>query len=101
MNVTALIRKEKKIEMKGMIFLAVIGIMIPSLLAFGQQVYRWTDEKGTIHLTDDPTLVPEKFREQIKEKELPKEPAPRQLPNPPKKPPPKKSLRSRNLNKPS
>ena len=62
--------------MKRTIFLVALGIIISSLPAFGQQVYRWTDEKGTIHLTDDPALVPEKFRDQIKEKELPKEPAP-------------------------
>jgi hypothetical protein len=85
----ALIRKEKKIEMKRTIFLVAIGIMISSLLAFGQQVYRWTDEKGTIHLTDDPTLVPEKFRDQIKEKEPPKEPAPPAVPKPSKEVPPK------------
>ena len=81
--------KEKKIEMKRTIFLVAIGIMISSLLAFGQQVYRWTDEKGTIHLTDDPTLVPEKFRDQIKEKELPKEPAPPAVPKPSKEVPTK------------
>jgi hypothetical protein len=27
-----------------------------------EQVYRWTDEKGAIHFTDDVSKVPEKFR---------------------------------------
>jgi len=27
-----------------------------------EQVYRWTDEKGTIHFTDDFSKIPEKFR---------------------------------------
>ncbi len=41
----------------------------------GQQVYRWVDEKGTLHFVDDLTLVPEKFREQVQKKEPSKEPA--------------------------
>ncbi len=75
--------------MKRIIFLVALGIIISSLPAFGQQVYRWTDEKGTIHLTDDPTLVPEKFRDQIKEKEPPKEPAPPAASKPSKEAPSK------------
>jgi len=27
-----------------------------------EEVYRWTDEKGTIHFTDDVSKIPEKFR---------------------------------------
>jgi hypothetical protein len=69
-------QKGEKIEMKRTIILVAVGIMISSLLAFGQQVYRWTDEKGALHFTDDPSLIPEKFRGQIKEKEPPMEPVP-------------------------
>lgn len=49
-------------------------------LAFGQTVYRWVDEKGTAHFTDDLTLVPEKYRNQIQQKvpsqEAPPSPSP-------------------------
>jgi len=27
-----------------------------------EEIYRWTDEKGTIHFTDDVSKIPEKFR---------------------------------------
>ncbi|MDP2972448.1 MAG: DUF4124 domain-containing protein, partial [Deltaproteobacteria bacterium] len=30
-----------------------------------QEIYRWVDEKGTIHFADDFTLVPEKYRDQV------------------------------------
>jgi len=42
----------------------------------GQQVFRWMDEKGNLHFVDDLTLVPERYREQVQKKELPKEPVP-------------------------
>ena len=32
----------------------------------GAEVYRWTDEKGTVHATMDIGQVPEQFRSQIK-----------------------------------
>ena len=49
-------------------------------LAFGQTVYKWVDEKGTAHFTDDLTLVPEEYRNQIQQKvpshEAPPSPSP-------------------------
>ena len=42
----------------------------------GQQVFRWVDEKGTLHFVDDLTLVPERYRKQVQEKEAPQEPVP-------------------------
>jgi hypothetical protein len=42
----------------------------------GQVIYRWVDEKGTLHFVDDLTQVPERYRDQFLEKEPPKEPAP-------------------------
>jgi len=40
------------------------------------QIYRWEDEKGTVHVTDDPSSIPEKYRSNAeKSKEaLPKSP---------------------------
>jgi len=61
--------------MKRMVLLATIGLLILAGLAFSQEVYRWVDEKGMVHFTDDLTLVPEKYRDQIQlkvpSKELP------------------------------
>jgi hypothetical protein len=40
----------------------------------GQVVYRWVDESGTIHFTDDPTSIPEKYRKQTEERKPPESP---------------------------
>ena len=42
-------------------------------LTFGQDIYQWVDEKGTLNFTDDLSLVPEKYRNQVQKKKSPKE----------------------------
>ena len=44
-----------------------IGIVVLCLsldipLLFSEEIYRWTDEKGTTHFTDDISKIPEEFR---------------------------------------
>jgi hypothetical protein len=73
--------------MKKMILLSTIGLLILATLAFGQEVYRWVDEQGTVHFTDDLGQVPEKYRDKIQKKEPPKEP-PITQPSPPQPTPP-------------
>jgi hypothetical protein len=60
------------------IIITMIGFLFYLILAFGQEVYRWVDEKGIVHFTDDPTLIPEKYRGQVQQKVPPKEPSPPQ-----------------------
>ena len=67
-----------------MILFISIGLIFSSFLAFGQEVYKWVDEKGTAHFTDDLGLVPEKYRDQILTEKRPKKPTP----PPPLSPPP-------------
>ena len=45
-------------------------------MANGQEIYRWVDEKGTIHFADDFTLVPEKYRDQIQKRKSSEKPSP-------------------------
>ncbi len=74
--------------MKKMCLIIVAGLLFCSVPAFGQEVYRWVDEKGVVHFTDDITLVPEKYRNQV-QKEAPSRespPAPSILPRPAKPP---------------
>jgi hypothetical protein len=58
------------------------------MLAFSQEVYQWVDEKGVVHFTDDPTLIPENYRGRVQQKAPSKdssspEPAPpRPIPSP-------------------
>ena len=70
--------------MRRMILFISIGLIFSSFLAFGQEVYKWVDEKGTAHFTDDLGLVPEKYRDQILTEKRPKKPTP----PPPLSPPP-------------
>lgn len=62
--------------MRRMILFILIGLMSISGTAFGQEIYRWVDEKGTVHFADDLSLVPEKYQDQVQKKKPPKEPSP-------------------------
>jgi hypothetical protein len=50
--------------------------VLVSSLASAQEIYRWVDEKGNIHFTDNPSLIPEKYRDQIKTEKIPTESPP-------------------------
>jgi Domain of unknown function (DUF4124) len=63
--------------MKRIGLIIAAGLLFYSALTFGQEVYRWVDEKGTTHFTDDLDLVPEKYRDQVQKDPLPKESTPR------------------------
>jgi len=62
--------------MKWLNSLILIGLSIFGCLAFGQEIYRWVDEKGTIHFADDLTLVPEKYRDQVQKRRPSEKPSP-------------------------
>ncbi len=57
-------------------FLIFISWIILSSLTFSQEIYQWVDGKGTLHFTDDLSLVPERYRNQVQKKKPPKEPSP-------------------------
>ncbi len=42
--------------------------LMPVFLAFGQEYYRWTDDSGAVHFTDNLYSIPEKFRAQAQKK---------------------------------
>jgi clan AA aspartic protease (TIGR02281 family) len=57
--------------MKSLIsFVVALAIFVPS--SFGQ-MYKWVDEKGTVHFTDDLSTIPEKNREGAEARKPPKE----------------------------
>jgi hypothetical protein len=35
----------------------MFGLLLHSQLAHAQEIYKWVDEKGTVHLTDDPSTI--------------------------------------------
>lgn len=51
-------------------------------VAMGQEVYRWVDEKGTVHFTDDLGQIPEKYREKTQKEKSLQEPTPTLTPPP-------------------
>ena len=51
----------------------LIIISLHSPFLFSGEVYRWTDERGTAHFTDDPSRIPEKFFEQAERIEVSEE----------------------------
>lgn len=50
-------------------FFVVIILVSPS---YGE-MYKWVDEKGTVHFTDDVSTIPEKYRQDVEERKAPKE----------------------------
>jgi len=73
--------------MKRRSLIVIAALLLFASAAFGQEVYRWVDEQGTVHFTDDLGQVPEKYRDKIQKKEPPKEP-PITRPVSPQPPPP-------------
>ena len=62
-----------------LIFILLIG-MVPS--SYGE-MYKWMDEKGTVHFTDDLSSIPEKYRQDAETRKPPKEistPQPKEKP---------------------
>ncbi|MGD0627252.1 MAG: DUF4124 domain-containing protein [Thermodesulfobacteriota bacterium] len=46
----------------------VLYLFIPLTHA---EIYKWTDEKGTVHFTEDPATIPEKYQDKAKIKDTP------------------------------
>jgi hypothetical protein len=47
-------------------------ILLPTVCrSDAKEIYKWVDEKGTVHFSEDESSVPEKYREQIEKKSVP------------------------------
>ena len=58
-------------EMRSL-FLLVIIMGVLAAPCYGE-MYKWVDEKGTVHFTDDLSAIPEKYHEQAETRKPPKE----------------------------
>jgi hypothetical protein len=65
-----------------MLFLSFIMVAVIAAVAFGQDeaqeqkkssLYQWTDEKGVVHITDNPGNIPESYRSKAQKIEVPEE----------------------------
>ena len=61
--------------MRRLNVLIMLGVLCLISVAWGQEIYRWVDDKGTLHVTDDPSLIPEKYWQKIQKEKVPREPA--------------------------
>jgi hypothetical protein len=55
----------------GRIILLTIFLQTP--FSFSGEVYRWTDERGTIHFTDDVSKIPKPYSDQAERMKVPEE----------------------------
>jgi len=62
--------------MKRASLFLLVGLLLVSSGVSAQEIYRWTDDKGVAHFTDDPSLIPEKYRGQVKTEKMPAEAPP-------------------------
>lgn len=53
------------------LFTIIFGLLLHSQLARAQEIiYKWIDEKGTTHYSEDPNAVPEKFKDKTQKKDI-------------------------------
>jgi hypothetical protein len=57
-------------SMKTMIVVLTIALfaLLPVFQLAHAEIYKWVDEKGTIHFTEDPATIPEEYRDQVQTK---------------------------------
>jgi len=63
--------------MKTMVIVLLITLFgsLPIFqLSHAVEIYKWVDEKGTVHFTQDPTTIPEKYRDQVQTKAVEESP---------------------------
>jgi clan AA aspartic protease (TIGR02281 family) len=64
------------------LLIMMLAVFVPS--SYGE-MYKWVDEKGTVHFSDDPSSIPEKFRQDAETRKPPKETStskPQEMPKP-------------------
>lgn len=95
MNDLAQRRRVRKMISKGFLCTLCAFAVFPFLV--NAEIYKWTDDEGVIHVTDDPTKVPDKYWEQEKVKKEEVKSAPETKPAQPVQPPPGPETEKREL----
>ncbi len=49
-----------------LILIVICLILLPPTLTFGARLYKWVDENGVVHVTDNAETIPKKHRDSIK-----------------------------------
>jgi hypothetical protein len=64
--------------MRAWVFMAALIFVFGDCPSHAKEVYKWVDEKGTVHFSEDESSVPEKYRDQVEKKSMKEEPKPPQ-----------------------
>lgn len=54
----------------AIVILISFGLLSIFQLAQAQEIYKWIDEKGTTHYSEDPNAVPEKYKNKAQKKDI-------------------------------
>lgn len=55
------------------ILIGLLAVMVSGLMMFElshAEIFKWVDEKGTVHFTEDPATIPEKYREKTESRTM-------------------------------
>jgi len=55
------------------VWIIFLTFLFYTSFSFSEEVYRWIDEKGTIHLTDEASKIPERYLGQVERIKVPEE----------------------------
>lgn len=66
------ILKREKNWCRGLVikvlFIILLGLALNIPPGFGE-IFKWVDDKGTVHFTEDPATIPEKYKNQAKSRQ--------------------------------
>ena len=60
-------------SMRAWVLIGALILLSAVCPSHAKEVYKWVDEKGTIHFSEDESSVPEEYREQAEKKSVPEE----------------------------
>jgi hypothetical protein len=59
--------------MRGWVLIGVLILLPVVCPSHAEEAYKWVDEKGTVHFSEDESSVPEKYKSQVEKKSVPEE----------------------------
>jgi hypothetical protein len=59
--------------MEAWILIGTVILLLAVWPSHAKDVYKWVDEKGTVHFSEDESNIPEKYRDQLEKKPVPEE----------------------------
>ncbi|MGO8991624.1 MAG: DUF4124 domain-containing protein [bacterium] len=61
---------------RGWLIIVTLTILFAVCPSFAKEVYKWVDEKGTVHFSEDESSVPEEYKGRAEKKSMPEEAKP-------------------------